>query len=184
MSVAKSYAQALFEAAGSQGIKDQALDKVEAELDAFLDVVTKSTDAKIALMGPSVTAKEKAQLIDAIAAKVGFQPIVKNFLALLARKGRLPALPEIRSAWTTVRLQAEGGVSGRLVSADPLKPEDVQGLSQAFAKKLGKKVAFEVSTDPSLLAGIKVNVNGVTYDGTLRAQLQQLRDRVATGELV
>ena len=32
-----------------------------------------------------------------------------------------------------------------------------------------------------ILAGMKVTVNGVTYDGTLRSQLQKLRDQVAMG---
>jgi F-type H+-transporting ATPase subunit delta len=182
MSVAKSYAKALFEASSQQGAQEAGLDQIEGELDAFLALVNSSREAKVALMGPAVTSKEKTAIVDEVSKKAGYQPAVKNFLSLLARKGRLPILAEIRSAWTTVRLHAEGGVSGRLVSADPLKPEDVQGLSQAFGKKLGKKVAFQVSTDPSLLAGIKVNVNGITYDGTLRSQLQRLRDRVATGE--
>jgi F0F1-type ATP synthase delta subunit len=44
---------------------------------------------------------------------------------------------------------------------------------------LGRKVAFRVSTDPSLLAGVRVTVSGVTYDGTLKAQLEQLKDKIS-----
>jgi F-type H+-transporting ATPase subunit delta len=90
-------------------------------------------------------------------------------------------LPAILESYNSVRLLAEGGVPGRLVAAEPVSDQDVQGLAQAFSKKLGKKVAFQVSTDPSLLAGMKVTVNGVTYDGTLRSQLQRLRDRLVAG---
>jgi F-type H+-transporting ATPase subunit delta len=90
---------------------------------------------------------------------------------------------EIRNAYRSVRLEAEGGVSGRLVSADPLSESDIKGLADAFQRKLGKPVAFRVSTDPSLLAGMKVIVNGVTYDGTLKSQLQQLRDLVVAGQV-
>ena len=60
--------------------------------------------------------------------------------------------------------------------------EDVEALAKAFGKKLNKRVAFHVSTDPSLLAGMKVTVNGVTYDGTLRSQLQKLRDQIKVAE--
>ena len=54
---------------------------------------------------------------------------------------------------------------------------DVDGLAKAFTTKLGKRVSFTVASDPDLLAGVKVTVNGVTYDGTLRAQLEKLRDQ-------
>ena len=63
---------------------------------------------------------------------------------------------------------------------DPLKDSDVQGLAQAYEKKLGKRVEFQVSVDPGLLAGLKVTVNGVTYDGTLRSQLDRLKENLSS----
>ncbi len=87
----------------------------------------------------------------------------------------------MREAFHVIRLAAEGGVAGRLEVAEVISEADVSQLAKAFSEKFGKKVAFRVSQDPSLLAGIKVTVNGVTYDGTLRAQIQKLRDRVADG---
>jgi F-type H+-transporting ATPase subunit delta len=93
-------------------------------------------------------------------------------------------LPEVRDTFSEVRLNAEGGVTGKLVSAEPMTDADVQSLSAAFTRKLGRKVAFRVSTDPGLLAGVRVTVNGVTYDGTLKAQLEQLRDKISTPSVV
>jgi F0F1-type ATP synthase delta subunit len=58
---------------------------------------------------------------------------------------------------------------------------DVKNLAKAFSEKLGKRVAFQSSTEPALLAGLKVTVNGVTYDGTLRSQIQKLRDYFVAG---
>jgi F0F1-type ATP synthase delta subunit len=62
-----------------------------------------------------------------------------------------------------------------------LAEADIDTLTKAFSQKLGKKVAFRVAIDPSLLAGMKVTVNGVTYDGTLRSQIHKLRDHLAAG---
>jgi F-type H+-transporting ATPase subunit delta len=90
-------------------------------------------------------------------------------------------IEEITHAFNEVRLEAEGGILGRVVSADPMAANDLEDLSKAYSQKLGKRVAFSASVDPNLLAGIKVTVNGVTYDGTLRSQLQRLRDQLVLG---
>ncbi len=181
MSLAKSYAQALYQSASEAGSKSDALDQLAREFDSFLAAANSSSEAKIAIFSPVVTAKEKTAIIEEISKKFSYSRTMTNFLSLLARKGRLSELKDIREAYLAVRTEAEGGLTGRLESAEPLSPEDVQELSRSFSKKLGKPVAFQTSTDPDLLAGIKVSVNGVTYDGTLRAQLQQLRDRLVTG---
>lgn len=180
MSVANAYAKALYQAAteskGAQSVTD-----LETQLAKFLEVVNSSKEAQTVLLGPIVTPSEKILVIQEISKKMGLSHIVTEFLALLARKGRLRLLSGVREAFRDVRLEAEGGVVGRLVAADPINESDVQGLAQAFSRKLGKRVEFNVSTDPALLAGMKVTVNGVTYDGTLRSQIQRLRDQFAHG---
>lgn len=178
MSVAKSYAKALYETARSA---NQPAEPIERELEQFEKALKGSREASIALVGPLTTAKEKIALTEAIGQKLGVSELAQRFLSLLARKERLGILGKIHDALREVRLLAEGGISGRLYSAEPMAAGDAEGLASAFSKKLGRKVAFRVETDPALLAGVKVTVNGVTYDGTLRSQLQRLRDQVSAG---
>jgi F-type H+-transporting ATPase subunit delta len=179
MSVANTYAKALFQTARDRGPADLA--SVEPQLDQLIAVIESSREMQVALHSPVTSAKEKEGVVKALADKAQASPLVSQFVVLLARKGRVSALREVREAFAEVRLQAEGGVSGRLDVAEPVGDADVAGLAQAFSRKLGKKVAFRVNVDPSLLAGMKVTVNGVTYDGTLRAQLQRMRDQLTRG---
>ena len=184
MSLARSYAQALYQSATEAGAQAGAIDQFEREFIQFLEAAGSSKEAKIAIYSPIVTTKEKTAIIEAIAEKFQFSRPMTNFLILLARKGRLTELAKIQESFLSVRTAAEGGLSGLLSSAEALSPEDIKELARWFTQKLGKPVTFRASTDPELLAGIKVTVNGVTYDGTLRAQLQQLRDRLVTGAVV
>jgi F-type H+-transporting ATPase subunit delta len=177
MSLATSYAKALYQAAKEGGASGDDLEQIENQMDAFAQAL-RDRGIHNALLGPVVAAKDKVAVLEQLAQKVGFSKVFAHFLVLLANKGRLPIFLAVRDAFGAVRLESEGGVEGRLVSAEPVSDADVQGLAQAFSRKLGKKVAFRVSTDPELLAGMKVTVNGVTYDGSLRSQLSQLRERV------
>ena len=178
MSVAKSYAKAFFETAEAEG---QALEPLEREFAQFVSAIEGTRAARVALYGPVTSAKEKVALVEAIAQKMSLSDLTRRFAALLARKERLSLGPKIADALSEVVLLAEGGVPGWLVSAEPMEKSDIDGLAGAFGKKLGKKVSFRVEIDPNLLAGMKVTVSGVTYDGTLRSQLRRLRDQVAAG---
>lgn len=184
MSVAKAYAKALYEAASegkSQADLAKVCDQIEADLQKVVTATRESRELDIALNSPVTTAKEKTAVVNRLASAMSFSDLTVRFLTLLAQKERLVLLPELAEMFHTVRLEAEGGVSGRVVSAEAMSQEDLNGLAQAFSKKLGKRVAFQASTDPSLLAGVKVTVNGVTYDGTLRSQLEQLKTRFVAG---
>ena len=181
MSVARAYAKALYETASEAKLSADKIGQLETHMDEFVRMIDSSRDAQVVLQGPVASVKEKTSALDEIAKRASFEPLFIQFLHLLARKGRLSLIHEIRDSFSAVRLEAEGGVPGNLVSAEPMNASDIEGLTKAFAKKLGKRVAFRVSTDPTLLAGMKVTVSGVTYDGTLRAQLQRLRDQVVGG---
>lgn len=175
MSVARSYARALFEVSQT---RDTSLDQITAELHLVWGYMNSSKEARVAFLSPAIAAKDKVMAIQEVSRRAGFSPLVAYFLQLLGKKERLSFLPEIQKAFNQVRLEAEGAVEGQLVSADPMEAKDIEDLARAFSKKLGKKVVFRAMIDPTLLAGIKVTVNGVNYDGTLRSQLQRLREKL------
>jgi len=182
MSVSRSYARALLEAAADYGLKATDLDKIESELNTFSATMAGSKDLHTALTSPIVSKGDKAAIADSVAAKMGFSKLTTQFLTMVARKGRGPAIEEIAETFTAVRLESEGATLGTVVSADALKKEDLEELATSFTRKLGKKVVFKAAVDPNLLAGLKVTVSGITYDGSLRSQLQTLRDRLVYGK--
>jgi F-type H+-transporting ATPase subunit delta len=181
MSVAKKYAKALFDESrkNGAGTTDYAV-----QLRAMQSLLDSHKDLRAALTAPVTSGKEKMAIVQDIAAKAGFAKLTVNFLKLVAENGRLGILGEIIDALDEVRLASEGGVMGRIVSAEPLEAGALKQISDAFSQKLKKKVDFKVTTDGSLLAGLKVTVQGVTYDGTLRSQLDRLKEEFVGGAAV
>lgn len=176
MSVARTYASALYLAAKEVKNGSDLNDKIEAQLKEVSGWINGSKEMRVALISPVVSAAEKASIVEALAKKADFYPLVTKFLALLAKKDRFAALSEIVTAFRQVRTESEGGILGTVVSADPVLSADIEALAKDFGLKLGRKVAFDVSVDPELLAGMKVTVAGVTYDGTLSSQIRRMRD--------
>ncbi len=98
-----------------------------------------------------------------------------NFLALLAERGRLRLLPEIRRQFEALRAEAEGRVRGRLLSAHPLSEQEVGAVAAALARRMGCRVELEPALDPTLLGGFLVELGDRVIDASLRGGLERLR---------
>ncbi len=176
MSVAKNYAQALYESVGSAADSKGKLDQLEKDLQQLVQAFAVSRDLRLAMEGSVISPQEKTGVFKALQEKNLISAAFQPFLGLLTRKGRLNQLSEIQDQFASIRLEKEGGVLGEVVSAETLSSEDLQGLQKTFSGKLGKQVVFKTQVDPGVLGGIKVLIQGVTYDGTLRTQLDKVRE--------
>jgi len=61
---------------------------------------------------------------------------------------------------------------GELYFAFPF--EEPQKIAELIERELGKRISWEFSLDSSLLAGLKVKLNGLVLDYSLRGQLKKL----------
>ena len=175
MSVAKSYAQALFELTNEKahGAPDAA--QVEGELAALAAAMGSSVELSRLLGGAVVSSEQRGAIISAITQKMGLSVVVSRAAKIAAEKGRVGLFSQIHDEFVKLRVSHDGGLLGELISAEPVEARDQEELAQAFAKKLGKKIVFKTKVDPTLIAGLKVVVGGVTYDGSVRAQLQRAK---------
>lgn len=65
-------------------------------------------------------------------------------------------------------------LKGLLLTALPLTQSQHAAIEGRFSEMMGATVSLEVREDPSLLGGVKVELNGRVYDGSLRGQLQNI----------
>lgn len=65
-------------------------------------------------------------------------------------------------------------LKGLLLTALPLTQSQHAAIEGRFSELMGETVALEVREDKNLLGGVKVELNGRVYDGSLRGQLQNV----------
>ena len=82
---------------------------------------------------------------------------------------------ELKSAANTV-------LQGRIITAMPLSKSEQQHIAKRFEAFLGQQVQLSCQTDEAQLSGIRVEVGGFSYDGTLRSQLQDLLKMLTSSE--
>lgn len=174
-SLARRYARALMDLA----IKANAVDKVAAELRDLAAAYKTAPELGEVLANASYPKAKRRAIVDALAAKLGAQPLTKTFLNLLLDNERLGSVPDIAREIDAMVEARAGRVAAEVVSATPLSPAQITQLTATLEKLSGKKVVLSKREDPELLGGVVAKVGDVVYDGSLRTQLRVLRDELS-----
>jgi F-type H+-transporting ATPase subunit delta len=73
-------------------------------------------------------------------------------------------------------------LKGLLTTALPLTQAQHAVIESRFSEMMGETVALQVREDKNLLGGVKVELNGKVYDGSLRGQLQNVLNTLQVKE--
>lgn len=150
-------------------------DQVEQQLRDFAGTFAGSRELRDVLMNPSIPNEQKLKVLDAIGSKVGIFPEVRNFIAVITQNHRLEDLDEIFAEYHTVADQQHNITEAEITSAHPLGAFERQMLESQVAKMAGSKVRATYREDKSLLGGAVIRVGSTVYDGSVRGQLEQLK---------
>ncbi len=71
-------------------------------------------------------------------------------------------------------------LQGKMLSAKPLDAAEQSAVERRFSALLGQEVRLETQVDPSLLGGVRVEVGGRAFDGSLQRQLQDVLNALRT----
>jgi F-type H+-transporting ATPase subunit delta len=172
--VAERYAAALAEVALEQKIAD----KAKSDLRAFVEVFLSSADLRNALESPVVSSDVKHKVIHEVTAKMGVDVAVQNFLYLIVDHRRTEILREIPAALQQQLNVRMGIAEAEVSSARELSGAEKQQLTAMLERRTGKKIEASFRKDKTLLGGAMVRVGSTIYDGSVREQLNRLRERL------
>ena len=176
-SLARRYARALLDIGIAKGVYEQ-LGKDMDELGALYGG---SRDLTEALTNPVFPLARRRAVLEAILERTKVSPITRNFALLLLDRDRIPYLPAIARELRLMVDERAGRVRGVVTSARPLAPDHLAGIQAALEKASGRKVLLEKREDPALLGGVVAKVGDVVYDGSVRTQLETMKERFLAG---
>jgi F-type H+-transporting ATPase subunit delta len=169
--IARPYAAALFDLSKSEG----SVDAVEAGLVELQKLSADSPDFRRFLGSPVISAEEKSGAAAVILAKANLNVTVSNFVKVVARNGRLFALPAIIKAFQALAAGERGEVSADVTSAAPLSGSQRKSLADTLKRKIGKTVTLTEYVDPSLIGGLVVKVGSQMIDSSLKTKLTAIK---------
>lgn len=170
--IAKVYAKALFLIATER----KELESIQTELSEFARFISESGNLASILSSHALLLGERQKLAEQVVEKLGVHPVLKKLFEQLVVKGRIPILPAIAEAFGALVDESKNLVRGTVTTTDALTEAERNDLSKAFAKKFNKQVVLRQALDKSILGGLIVNIQGLTFDGSLKTSIRRLKE--------
>jgi F-type H+-transporting ATPase subunit delta len=176
-SVASVYARAFADV-----VVDEHLDVQRATggLRRISALFTESQDLRRVWENPAVPAEQKRGLLDAIVKREGIEKPVRNLLAVLIDHRRIRFLSRIADQLEKELDARMGFAEAEITSSRELSDAEKRALEAQVAKVTGKKVRSHFALDPSLLGGAVVRVGSTIYDGSVKGQLERIKDAISS----
>jgi F-type H+-transporting ATPase subunit delta len=128
---------------------------------------------------PAIPAEQKRRLLDAIIERSAMLRPVRNFVAVLIDHGRISEVEQIARQFQTELNHRLGIVEAEVTSARPLAEAESRELLAEVERVTGKRVSAEYKIDPSLIGGAAIRVGSTVYDGSVRGQLQKMKEQLS-----
>ena len=169
---APRYANAFASVVASANLDPKA---AQAQLKDFAATLHGSHDLREILMDPSIPSDQKLGVLDALVERMDMTREARNLIAVIIDHQRLGEFDEIVAAYDRVA-DVNGGITeAEVVSAHELNENDRKELEAKVANLAATAVRVSYRIDPALLGGAVVSIGSTVYDGSVRAQLDQLK---------
>jgi F-type H+-transporting ATPase subunit delta len=172
----RMYARALFGAA-------QEADRVDAvarDVAALAAAIEEVPELRAFLRNPQIEPTGKAAVLEQLATDA--DELVRNFVRLVAEKGRAGEIPEISADLDALVAQAQNRLAVELTTSYELSDDEARSIVKTIETASGRTVEATRSVDPSLIGGIVLQIGSHRADGSVRGRLERLRHELATAQ--
>lgn len=171
--VTRRYVKALFQAAAARG-QSGALAPL---LSGLQELWLERGDLRAALLSPRLPLERKRALLLRLVG--GEAPeLMQRFLVLLLEKRRIEVLTAAGTVYAELEDEANGVRHAQVTSAMELTPDQERRLAETLSRTLEAQIVLTPKVDPAVIGGLMVRVGDVLIDGTVRARLRAVRERL------
>src|SRR5947207_1387340 len=132
-----------------------------------------SMELRMVLRNPQLESSAKAKILADLAGDE--DPLFKNFLMLVAEKGRAGEIEEIAKEFERLIAREERRLTVELTTARELTDAEAKDIVAQIEKAAGRKVEATRSVDPGLVGGIVLKAGSYRVDASVRGRLERLR---------
>ena len=175
--IGRVYATALFAAAEAAG----SIDRTGADLRAFVQALADSRPLANVVFDPQIDPEAKARVLTQLTRDADH--LAAGVLAVLLEKGRIALAGEVADEYERLVASAARVVDIEVTTAVPVAAEVERQIVERVRHATGGEPRLTKRVDPDILGGLVLRVDDVLVDGSLRARLEQLDDRLRTADV-
>ena len=176
--VAKSYAETLFELADRNGD----LESYGAAMETVASLLEEDPKFRLFLETPRIDDEDRKEVVRT--AFAGAIPKhVLNFVLVTIDKRRQRLLRTIATQYHELLDERMGREHVQVTVARPVDDATRQVITDRLSAVLGKSAIPHVRVQPEILGGLVVRTGDTIYDGSVRKRLDGLRRRLLSADL-
>lgn len=168
ITVARPYAEAVYKLA----IANDSLAQWSKMLQ-LAAAIAEDAQMKLLIGNPVISAKQLGELFLEIG-RNKFNTEARNLVMLLIENKRVTVLSQISQLFEQLKAQHEGVLEARIVSAFAMESKQLKKLIDDLEQKFKRKIEAQVSVDPELIGGIKVEIGDEILDASVRGKLEAM----------
>ena len=131
------------------------------------------------LRNPQLEPRVKVAVLDDLLG--GSDDLVRNFLRLVAEKGRSAQIEEIAGEFDRLMAVEERRLNVELTTARALSEDEARDLLKQIEKASGRTVEATRKVDPNLIGGFVLQAGSMRVDASVRGRLEGLRQELVKG---
>lgn len=174
--LSRRYAKAIFALAKEEQVEDN----FALELDRFVEAYNTSP-LNTVLTNPAFGIQIRRKIAVEVAEALNLGPLGIRFLSFLTERDRLAYLPTIALHYHRLLDEARGRVVARVVTPAPLGAAMMQNVTRVLKEICGKEVILKEESQPDLIGGLLIELEGKVYDGSIRTQLERMKETIERG---
>jgi F-type H+-transporting ATPase subunit delta len=149
---------------------------VSEELADFAAAVRDVPELRAALRNPELETPTKVAVLDELAG--GSDELLRNFLRLVAEKGRIAQIEEIAREFDRLMAREERRLNVELTTARELSDDEARDLLRQIEQAAGRRVEATRKVDPGLIGGFVLQAGSMRVDASVRGRLEGLRSEL------
>jgi F-type H+-transporting ATPase subunit delta len=159
-------------------LKESDPELADRDLAAFAELVAGHAELDRVLRHPAVPASSKRAIVETLAARGKLSSPVTKLLLLLADRDRLLLVPLVREEYHARLLDYLQVVRAEVTTAVPLGEPAQKAVEEGLRALTGQTVSMTARVDPEILGGVVTQIGSTVYDGSVRRQLERMRERL------
>jgi F-type H+-transporting ATPase subunit delta len=146
---------------------------VSEELADFAAAVRDVPELRAALRNPQLDPATKVAVLNELLGDS--DELIRNFLRLVAEKGRIAQIEEIAREFDRLMAREERRLNVELTTAQELSDDEARDLLQQIEQASGRKIEATRKVDQSLIGGFVLQAGSMRVDASVRGRIEGLR---------
>ncbi len=163
------------------GIPAQEAGKYGEDLLAIEAVFRNNDGLARALLNPMNKLDQRLALMDEICRRLKTNRAVAKFMDILVETRNIRLIREIAEAYTRLDDERTGRLRATIEAPERLSEDVLSAIRTRLTEITGKDILLGFTQDPSLIGGLVVRLDNTVIDGSIRTQLELLRERLSEG---